>query len=227
MDDARPRKEFLERCGNLLVGWRISMSEVDWSVSLTRLAGRYPIEIAFAIRGKRETLTPPLRWQINSIFLALEIERKKCFDPFRRVLQLGRIFGIGGRTPDFNLLGEDSCVVIVKGDEPLRKRSRNSLLHLRRIRMDEPAAERIASGLNLVGSEAVAQLMHQPSSAHNRHENHKRNHQRPKSLGEQCLHALMILEESLVSSAGRVELHRKAVFHPSPHGHDRLDPCED
>src|SRR5277367_2285968 len=195
MDDAGPRKEFLERSGDLLVGWRVGMRKENGRVRLTRLASRNPIEIAFAIRSKRETLAPPLRVQVDSIFLALEIERKKCFDPFRRILQLGRIFGICSRAPDFDLLGENSCVIVVKGDEPLRKRSRNSLLHLRRIRMDEPAAERIASCLNLVGSEAVAKLMHQPPAAHNRHENHKRNHQRPESLGEQCLHALMILEE--------------------------------
>lgn len=208
MDDARPRKEFLERCGDLLVGWRIGMREENGRVSLTRLAGRYPIEIAFAIRGKRETLAPPVRGQIDNIFLALEIERKKRFDPFSRVLQFGRIFGISSRAPDFDLFGKNSCVFVVKSDEPLRKRSPNSLLDLRRIRMYEPAAERIASGLNLVRSEAVAQLMHQPPAANNRHKNHERNHQRPESLGEQCLHALMILELEANNACGGQEARR-------------------
>src|SRR5271156_5210711 len=78
MDNARPGKEFLERCSDLLVGWRIGMRKENGRVRLTRLASRNPIEIDFAIRRKRETLAPPLPWKMVSIFLALETERKNA-----------------------------------------------------------------------------------------------------------------------------------------------------
>jgi hypothetical protein len=199
VDNAGPGEKFVERRSDLLVGQRIGMREKDRRVGLPRFAGRDPIEIAFAIGSEAKTFAPALRSQIERIFLALEVEGKKCFDPLRRILRLKGIFRVSGRAPDFDLFCEYGLVIVVECDQTLRKRSRNSLFDLRRIRMNESAAKRIARRLNLLRSEPVAQLMHQPSHRNHSHEYHESHNERAERLNKERLHQVMILEEGLLS----------------------------
>jgi hypothetical protein len=204
MDNPRPGKKFVERRSDLLVSQRICMCEENRRVRLPRFTRWDPIEIAFAVRSEAKALAPALRSQIERIFLALEVERKKCLDPLRGILRFEGIFRVSSRTPDFDLLGEYSLVIVVKSDEPLRKRSRNFLFDLRRIRMDKPAAKRIARLLNLLRSETIAQLMHKPAHGNHSHENHESHNKRAERLNKERLHQVMILEEGLVNSGWRV-----------------------
>src|SRR5580692_9430250 len=135
MNNARPGEKFVERRSHLLVGYGIGVGEVDARVWPPRVIGRNPIEVAFAVRGETKAFAPPLRVQIESVFLAFKIERKKRFDPLRRILRLQRLLGIGSRTANFDSLGENGFVIAVKSDETFRQQRANSLLDLRCIGM--------------------------------------------------------------------------------------------
>jgi hypothetical protein len=114
VDDAGPGEEFVQSGSDLLVDYGIGMGEVDRRISEAGVVDGSPIEIAFAISSEAETLTPALAGQVEGIFLALEIERKEGFYPFGWVLRLSGIFWVGGRAPDFELLGEDGLAVVVE-----------------------------------------------------------------------------------------------------------------
>jgi len=217
VDNAGPGEKFVERRSDLLVGQWIGMREKDRRVGLPRFAGRDPIEIAFAIGSEAKTPAPALRSQIERIFLALEVEGKKCLDPLRRILRLKGIFRVSGRAPDFDLLCEYGLVIVVECDQTLRKRSRNSLFDLRRIRMNESATKRIARRLNLLRSEPVPKLMHQSAHGHHSHEHHEGNHKRAERLDEERLHEVMILNVGTKRRKGTTN--RPEHFRPeNPYG---------
>ena len=60
--------------------------------------------------------------------------------------------------------------------------------------MNKPAAEGLARSLQLFGRLPIAVLMHKPSRADDRHEQHEGNDQRAKGFDKQGLHQVMILE---------------------------------
>lgn len=194
VNNAGPGEKFVERAGDSLVGDRIGVGKEDRRVREARFVGGNPIEIAFAVRSEAKTLVPPLRGQIDGIFLALEIKREKGFDPFGWVLRLRRIFRVGGRASDLNLFGKDRGAVVIEGQETLREQGSEALLDFRRFRMDEAAAKRITSGLQLLGSHAIAELMHEAAGAEYGNEDYEGHDEGPKDLGEEGLHSMMILQ---------------------------------
>jgi hypothetical protein len=60
--------------------------------------------------------------------------------------------------------------------------------------VDETAAEGIAGGLELLGSQAIAELMQKAPGAEHRTEDYEGDDQGTKDLGEQGLHFRMILQ---------------------------------
>jgi hypothetical protein len=194
VNNAGPGEEFVEGGGDSLVGGRIAVGEEHRRVREARFVGGNPIEIAFAVRSEAKTPVPPLRGQIDSIFLALEIEREKGFDPFGWVLRLCRIFGVGRRTSDFKLFGKDRGLVVVKGEETLREEGSDALLDFGRFGMDEATAKRITGGLELLGSHAIAELMHEAAGTENSNEGYEGDDEGAKDLDEEGLHFLMILQ---------------------------------
>ena len=60
--------------------------------------------------------------------------------------------------------------------------------------MDEAVAERIASGLELSGSQPIAEMMHQAAGASNRNEDYEGYDEGAEGLDEEGLHELIILE---------------------------------
>jgi len=199
VNNAGPGEEFVEGGGDSLVGDRIGVGKEDRRVREARFVGGNPIEIAFAVCSKAKTLVPPLREQIDSIFLALEIERQKGFDPFGWVLRFCSIFGVGRRASDFNLFGEDCGVVVVEGQETPREEGSDVLLDFRRFGMDEATAKRITSGLELLGSHAIAQLMQEAAGAENSNEDYEGDDEGAKDLDEEGLHFMMILQQDTAS----------------------------
>lgn len=145
---------------------------------LACVVGGHPIEIAFAVRGETEAFTPALGAQVDCVFLAFEIEREECFDPFRGILRLQRIFGVGSGSANLDLFSEDGGVVFVEREKALRKVSSDTLLDLVGIGMNEPAAERLARGLQLLWRLAIAVLMDEPARADDSHEQHEGDNQR-------------------------------------------------
>src|SRR5271155_2995408 len=107
------------------------MREIDARVRQPGVVGRGPIEIALAVRGETKAFAPALCVQVQRIFLALEIERKKRLDPLRRILRLQGPFGVGSGAPNFNFLGEDSFVIAVEREQSFREVRADSLLDLR------------------------------------------------------------------------------------------------
>lgn len=199
MNNAGPGEEFVEGGGDSLVGDRIGVGKEDRRVREARFVGGNPIEIAVAVRSEAKTLVPPLRGQIDSIFLAFEIEREKGFDPFGWVLRLCRIFRVGRRASDFNLFGKDRGVVVIEGQETLREEGSEALLDFRRFGMDEAAAKRITSGLQLLGSHAIAELMQEAASAEYSNEDYEGDDEGAKDLDEEGLHFMMILQRDRAS----------------------------
>jgi len=114
VQDAWPGEKFFEGCGDLLVEHRIGVGEKDRGVWETAVAGRNPIEIAFAIGSETKAFAPSLSAQVECVFLAFEIEREKSFNPFRRILRFERIFGIWGGSSNLDLFREDGGVVFVE-----------------------------------------------------------------------------------------------------------------
>jgi len=199
VNNAGPGQEFLEGGGDSFVGDRIGVGKEDRRVREARFVGGNPIEVAFAVRSEAKTLAPPLRGQIDRIFLALEIDREKGFDPFGWVLRLCRIFGVGGRASDFNLLGKDRGVVVVEDQETLREQGSDALLDFRWSRMDEATAKRITSGLELLGSHAIAELMQEAAGAENSNKNYEGDDEGAKDLDKEGLHFMMILQQDTAS----------------------------
>ncbi|MGC2672332.1 MAG: hypothetical protein WA299_10750 [Candidatus Acidiferrum sp.] len=130
--------------------------------------------------------------------MALEIKRQKGFYPFGGVLRFGEILRISVRAADFELLGENGLVIVVKGEKTLREESANSLLDFLNTGMHEAAAEGITRLLNLFRSHAIAELMKESASPENDNENRKSDDEGPKGLDEQGLHELMILETEII-----------------------------
>lgn len=192
MKSAGPGEELVEGEGHLFVGYGIGMGEKDSGVWLSDLIGGYPIEIPRAIRGKTKAFAPTARGQIDGKLLALEIDRKKGFDPFCWVLRLRGIFGVGGRTADFDLLGEDGLVIVVEGDKALREEGADSLLDLRSIGTDEAIAERIAGSLGLFGSQAIVKLVQKPSRPVDSDEQEEGDDKGAEGLEQKGLHFNMI-----------------------------------
>ena len=184
----------------MLVGQGIRVSKENRRVRLPGIVGGCPIEIAFAVRGEAKALSQALGAQIQGIFLALKVEWKEGFDPFRWVLGLHRIFGVRRRAANFNLLGKDGLVILVEGDETLWKERGDSLLDFRWIGMDKSASEGIPRRLDLLGSETIAQLMDKPAGRNNGDKNHECRNERAECLNKERLHQVMILEEGGVSS---------------------------
>lgn len=188
MDGARPGEEFVEGRSHSFVTYGIGVREENRRVREPRFVGGDPIKIALAVRSEAKTLVPPLRGQIESIFLALEIERKKGFDPLGWVLRLGRVLGVGCRAADFELLGEDGQAIVVEVEETLREVSADFPLDLRSVGMDETVAEGITRGLALLGSHAIAELPQQAARAVDGNEQIKSDDKRAEGLDEQGLH---------------------------------------
>ena len=198
MENTGPREEFIDRRGNLFVGRGIGVGEKNGTISLPGLTCGSPVKIAFAIGGEAEAFPPALSGQVDDILLALEIERQKGFYPFRGVLRFGEILRISVRAADFELLGENGLVIVVKGEKTLREESANSLLDFLNTGMHEAAAEGIARLLNLLGSHVIAELMKESASPENDNENRKSDDKWPKGLDEEGLHELMILETEII-----------------------------
>ena len=194
VNNAGPGEQFVEGGGDSLVGDRIGVGEENRRVQEARFVGGNPIEIAFTICREAKPLVPPLRRQIYSISLAFEIEREEGFDPFGRVLWLGRFFWVGCRTSDFKLFGQDRGVVVVEGEETFREQGADALLDFLRLGMDEATAKRITSGLELLRSHAIAELMHDAAGAENCKEDYQGDNEGAKDLDEEGLHFMMILQ---------------------------------
>jgi hypothetical protein len=124
---------------------------------LARFTEGSPIEITRAIGGEAESFAATESGQIHCVLLAFQVERKESFDPFGwefragQVFLGGRVFWIGIRAADFNLLGEDGLMIVVKREKALRKERPNSLLDFLRAGMHEAVAVRITGGLQLFG----------------------------------------------------------------------------
>ena len=193
--DARPGEKFLERSGNLLVGYRIRVREKDRAVRLPHVVSGSPVEISFAIRTKAKTFAPSLRTQVDGKFLTLKIKRQKSFDPFRGVLGFPEIVRIGVWPANLKSLRQNRLVIVVKRKKALRKKRPDSPLYLVCLGMHEPPAKRVAGRLVLLGSQPILKLMNQPASAKHGNENCEGHDEGPKGLGEQSLHQVIILEE--------------------------------
>lgn len=94
------------------------------------------------------------------------------------------------------MFGEDGRVVLVEGNETLGKEGPNSLLDLGKFGMDEAVAERIAGRLELLWSQAIAELMQQAARAINNDKEEEGDDERAESLDEEGLHRKMILQGS-------------------------------
>lgn len=210
MEGAGPREELVEGARDLLAGNGIGMGEKDRRVWLASVVGGDPIEIALAVRGKAEALAPPVLGQIDSKFLAFEIERKKGLDPFCWILRLSGVLRVGCRAADFDLLGEDGLVIVVEGNETLREKGADFLLDLRSIGMDEAAAERVARCLCLFGSQAVAELVQKPARPVDGDEQEEGDDKGAEGLEEEGLHFRMILQGETLEGRRRMERGRSA-----------------
>jgi len=100
----------------LLVEHGIGVGEEDGGVREARGVGWDPIEIAFTVGSETEAFAPALGAQVDCVFLAFHIERKKGFNPFGWILRLERIFGIGSRTANLDLFGQDGGMVFVEAE---------------------------------------------------------------------------------------------------------------
>ncbi len=210
MEDARPSQEFVQRGGDLLVKYGVGVREKDGGVREAGVVGGDPVEIALAVGGEAEAFAPALGSEVESVFLAFEIEWEKGFDPFRGILRLEGIFGIGSRAADLDLFGENGSVVFVESEETLWEVGGDALLDLRGVRMDEAVAEGIARRLQLLRRLAIAVLMQKPSRAEDGDEQHKGSDQWAEGFDKQGLHQVMILdgwmkETKRIAAVGVVE----------------------
>lgn len=98
------------------------------------------------------------------------------------------------------MFGEDSRMVLVESNETLRKEGADSLLDFRRFGMDEAVVERIAGGLELLGSQAIAELMEEAARAIHGNEKEEGDDERAESLDEEGLHCKMILQAATVKA---------------------------
>ncbi len=194
MENARPGKELIERSRYLFVGDRIRMREKNGSICLACQLGGDPIKIAFAVGCEAETFSPALRLQVDGKSLAFQIERQESLNPFRRIFRFREIVRIGTRPLNLKPFRQDCLVILVKREQPLRKKSADSLLDFRGLRMHQPVAKRIARCLVFFGSQSVPKLMQQSPRAKRDDKKCKGHDKGAECLGEQCLHALMILE---------------------------------
>lgn len=194
VEDARPGKKFFERGGDLLVEHGVGVGEKDGGVRETAVVGGNPIEIAFAVSSETESFAPALSAEVDCVFLAFEIEREESFNPFRWILRLQRILGVGGGTANLDLFGQDRGVVVVDCEKTLWEVRADSLLDLGGIWINKAAAERVAGGLELLGRLSIAELMHEAARADDGHEQHEGDNERAEGFDKQRLHYLMILE---------------------------------
>ncbi len=92
------------------------------------------------------------------------------------------------------MFAEDSGVVLIEGNEALRKEGADSLLDFRRFGMDEAVAERIAGSLELLGSQAIAELMQEAARPIDDDKEEEGDDERSESLDEESPHCKMILQ---------------------------------
>ena len=85
-------------------------------------------------------------------------------------------------------------MIVVEGDKTLREEGADSLLDLRSIGTDEAIAERVARGLGLFGSQAIVELMQQPSRPVDGDEQEEGDDKGAEGLDQEGLHFKMILQ---------------------------------
>ena len=143
--------------------------------------------------AKKTGASPPLGRQIDREFLALQVQRKKSFNPFRRLIRRGVRMG------DLHLLCENRLVIIVEMQESLRQHGADSALHFAGFWMNKPRAKHITGRLELLWRLSEPALINKAPHQRNNHEQNECHRKRAKDFNEQRLHALMILQARMRS----------------------------